>query len=180
MQTIWQFRFTVRFGIAEEDEEEDALLGPLSLSTFHHHKCRHFPRLCQFSAPFCPCHSLFSHSSRHLRSTAAVSLHTSDQCSWAVLSSAAVDDKKTFRRERKKKLLVKVRCSLATFAKRATICIVYAAAAAALNWTTLWTAIVKDVVCSHSLLTRKGGGKSGQLAILKQSLERMRRRCPTF
>ncbi len=51
--------------------------------------------------------------------------------------------------EKKKKLLVKVRCSLATFAKRATICIVYAAAAA-LNWTTLWTAIVKDV-SSHSL-----------------------------
>lgn len=51
MQTIWQFRFTVRFGIAEE-EEEDALLGPLSLTTFHY-KCRHFPRLCQF-CPFLP------------------------------------------------------------------------------------------------------------------------------
>ncbi len=68
------------------------------------------------SAPFCPCHSLFSHSSRHLHNTAAVSLlHTSDQCSWAVLSSAAVDDKNVPKR--KKKLLVKVRCSLATFAK---------------------------------------------------------------
>ena len=100
MQTIWQFRFTVRFGIAEEDEEDDALLGPLSLTTFHHYKCRHFPRLCQFSAPFCPCHSLFSHSSRHLHNTAAVSLHSvtsAHELCYHLLPSTT----RTFRREKK-------------------------------------------------------------------------------